>query len=45
MLEKECQRQQRITLSQNWKMCGLAVNIMNFAHLVKKVDFDAVVDH
>ena len=26
------------------KMCGLAINIMNFAHLLKKVDFDAVVD-
>ena len=27
------------------EMCGLAINIMNFAHLLKKVDFDAVVDH
>ena len=26
-------------------MCGLAINIMNFAHLLKKVDFDAIVDH
>ena len=26
-------------------MCGLAINIVSFAHLLKKVDFDAVVDH
>ena len=27
------------------EMCGLAVNIASFAHLLRKVDFDAVVDH
>ena len=27
------------------EMCGLAINIMSIAHLVKKVDFDAIVDH
>ena len=26
-------------------MCGLAINITGFAHLLKKVDFDATVDH
>ena len=26
-------------------MCGLAINIAHFAHLLKKVDFDAIVDH
>ena len=26
-------------------MCGLAINIASFAHLWKKVDFDAIVDH
>ena len=26
-------------------MCGLAINIMSFAHLLKGVDFDAIVDH
>ena len=26
-------------------MCGLAINIARFAHLLRKVDFDAVVDH
>ena len=27
------------------EMCGLAINIASFAHLMRKVDFDAVVDH
>ena len=27
------------------EMCGLAINIMSFAHLSKKVDFDAMVDN
>ena len=27
------------------EMCGLAINIACFVHLLKKVDFDAVVDH
>ena len=26
-------------------MCGLAINIVSFAHLLKRVDFDAIVDH
>ena len=26
-------------------MCGLAINIASFAHQLRKVDFDAVVDH
>ena len=26
-------------------MCGLAINIASFAHLLRKVDFDAVVNH
>ena len=26
-------------------MCGLAINIASFAHLLKRVDFDAAVDH
>ena len=26
-------------------MCGLAINITTFSHLLKKVDFEAVVDH
>ena len=27
------------------EMCGLAINIATFSHLLKKVDFDAIVDH
>ena len=27
------------------EMCGLAMNIATFSHLLKKVDFDAVVHH
>ena len=27
------------------EMCGLAINITSFAHLLKKIDFDTVVDH
>ena len=27
------------------EMCGLAINITGFTHLLKKVEFDAIVDH
>ena len=27
------------------EMCGLAINITSFAHLLKRIDFDAVLDH
>ena len=27
------------------EMCGLVINIVSFAHLLKRVDFDAIVDH
>ena len=27
------------------EMCGLAINITSFAHLLKRVDFDAIVEH
>ena len=27
------------------ELCGLAINIAGFSHLVKRVDFDAIVDH
>ena len=38
----EAARNYSITESE---MCGLAINITSFAHLLKKVDFDAIVDH
>ena len=28
-----------------WELCGLAINIASFAHLLKRVDFDAIEDH
>ena len=27
------------------ELCGLAINIVSFSHLLKRVDFDAIVDH
>ena len=27
------------------EMCGLAINIESFAHLLKRVDFDVIVDY
>ena len=27
------------------ELCGLAINIASFAHILKRVDFDAIVDH
>ena len=27
------------------KLCGLTINIASFSHLLKRVDFDAIVDH
>ena len=27
------------------ELCGLAINIASFAHLLKRVDFDDIVDH
>ena len=27
------------------ELCGLAINIVSFAQLLKKVDFDAILDH
>ena len=27
------------------ELCGLAINIESFSHLLKRVDFDAIVDH
>ena len=27
------------------ELCGLHINIASFSHLLKRVDFDAIVDH
>ena len=50
MLAKDCQKQQRtiphsLVLLAELEMCELAINIASFAHLLKRVDFDAIVDH
>ena len=45
MQVRECQRQLRTILLQELEMCGLAMNTVTFSHLLKKVDFDAAVDH
>ena len=29
----------------DWELCRLAINIASFAHLPKRVEFDAIVDH
>ena len=42
---KECQREQKIIPSVELEMCGLVINIATFSHLLKRVDFNAVVDH
>ena len=34
-----------IHANKELEMCGLAINIASFAHLLKKVDFDVIVDH
>ena len=35
----------RIYLITELELCGLAINIASFSHLLKMVDFDAMVDH
>ena len=42
---KECQKLQRNYSITELEMCGLAMNIATFLHLLKRVDFDAIVDH
>ena len=27
------------------ELCGLAINVASFSHLLKRVDFDTIVDH
>ena len=44
MQAKDCQKQPEIIHTELEK-CGLAIKIASFAHLLKKVDFDAIVDH
>ena len=34
-----------IAYASNLELCGLAINIASFSYLLKRVDFDAIVDH
>ena len=45
MQVRECQRQLRINSITELEMCRLPMNIVTFSHLLKKVDFDALVNH
>ena len=45
MQVKDSLRQQRINSITELELCGLAINIASFAYLLKRVDFDAIVDH
>ena len=35
----------RNILHHRIRLCGLAINIASFSHLLKRVDFDAIIDH
>ena len=45
MQARDCQKQHAIIPLGNWKCVDWAINIASFAHLLRKVDFDAVVEH
>ena len=45
MWARDFLRQQKVIPSQSWNLCALAINIASFSHLLKSVDFDAIVDH
>ena len=45
MLVNDCQKQQKYYSITELEMCGLAINITSFPHLLKRVDVDAIVDH
>ena len=42
---KRRQEAVRSYLITELELCGLAINIASFSHLLKRVDFDAIVDH
>ena len=41
----DCPKQQKCYPITELELCGLAINIASFLHLLKRVDFDAIVDH
>ena len=42
---KDSLRQQKNYSITELELCGLAINIASFAHLLKRDDFDAIIDH
>ena len=44
-IEKEHAEAARNYSITELELCGLAINIASFLHLLKRVDFDAIVDH
>ena len=44
-MNKRLPQAARIFSTTELEMCGLAINIAIFAHLLKRVDFDTTVDH
>ena len=42
---KDYQKLQKNYSITELELCGLAINIASFSHLLKRVDFDAVVDY
>ena len=44
MRVKDFLRLQKVILSE-LELSGFAINIASFSHLLKRVDFDAIVDH
>ena len=44
MPAKDYQKLQKYSITE-LELCRLAINIASFSHLLKRVDFDAIVDH
>ena len=42
---KDYQKLQQNYSINEFELCGLTINIASFSHLLKRVDFDAIVDH
>ena len=45
MLVRDYQKQLEVDSITELELCGLAINIASFSHLLKRVEFDAIVDH
>ena len=45
MQVRDSQKQQEITPITELELYGLDINIASFSHLLKRVDFDTIVDH